>query len=98
MAGNDYAEARRVQASSEHEGRIAPGQYRQATSLDSVAFLQTLPVLAANAFTVKTVQREISGRDSYEYPLAACPAVAGTAGRPTMYATLALASINNAAR
>src|ERR1700732_1878288 len=44
MAGNDYAEARHVQASSDHAGRIAPGRHPQTRSVAGVAFLQTLRV------------------------------------------------------
>jgi hypothetical protein len=52
--------------------------------VDSVAFLQT-PVIPPQL----NYQCECS--------LAVCAADAGTAGRATMYATLALASINSAA-
>jgi hypothetical protein len=45
----------------------------------------------------RQLNEKISSHDSYECSPAVCAAVAGNSGRATMYATLALASINNAA-
>jgi hypothetical protein len=70
-----------------------------AGSVDNVAFLQTgIPWrLRLSVRDIETRNHPVTADRPYECSLAVCAAVAGTAGRPTMYATLALASINNAA-
>ena len=66
----------------------------EAVFCESRAFRRNTEAFRA----ARQLNLKISARDSYECSRAGCPAVAGTAGRPTIYATLALASINNAAR